>query len=72
MNLKTKWIVCLEIDASNDSELADKKVFVAFECVNRDDADSILTDYLHRGYDVSEVWIEEENFIQRLRRYIWQ
>lgn len=65
MNLKTKWIVCLEgYDAS--------KVFVAFECLNRDDADSILTDYLHRGYDVSEVWIEKENFIQRLRRYIWQ
>ena len=27
--------------------------------VDRDTADSILTDYLHKGYDESDVWIEE-------------
>ena len=27
--------------------------------VNRDTADSILTDYLHKGYDQNDVWIEE-------------
>ena len=28
--------------------------------VNRKIADSILTDYLHKGYDQNDVWIEEE------------
>jgi len=27
--------------------------------VDRDTADSILTDYLHKGYDQNDVWIEE-------------
>jgi|TARA_R100000750_G_scaffold49474_1_gene34342 hypothetical protein len=27
--------------------------------VDRDTADSILTDYLHQGYDEKDVWIEE-------------
>ena len=27
--------------------------------VDRDTADSILTDYLHKGYDEIDVWIEE-------------
>ena len=28
--------------------------------VDRNTADSILTDYLHKGYDQNDVWIEQE------------